>query len=31
MVIVEHNDSEDNTASNHPHDEVEVGPNLEYE
>ena len=31
VVIVENNDSENYTASHHPHDEVEVGPNLEYE
>ena len=31
VVIVENNDSENNTAGHHPHDEVEVGPNLEYE
>ena len=30
-MIVEDNDSENYTASHHPHDEVEVGPNLEYE
>ena len=30
-MIVENNDSENNTAGHHPHDEVEVGPNLEYE
>ena len=30
-MIVENNDSENNTASHHPHDEVKVGPNLEYE
>ena len=31
VMIVENNDSENNTAGHHPHDEVEVGPNLEYE
>ena len=31
VMIVEDNDSENNTACHHPHDEVEVGPNLEYE
>ena len=28
MVIVEHNDSENYTACNHPHDKVEIGSHL---